>query len=291
VVTRPGALEEIGLLGEPTATEPGALERNYVPRSPKVLVSTRLLPPRDIQKLDFTAPTAPGVYPYVCTYPGHWRRMYGALYVVEDLDDYLSDPESYLAQHPLPIVDELLKSNRPRKEWTLADLAADVERLDKGRAYANAKQMFQVASCVSCHRLNGVGEEFGPDLAKLDAKITPAEILRSVIEPSFKIEEKYQSYLFETSAGKVVTGMVLEETGDTVKLIENPIAQTPPLVLRKSEIVERRKSPSSIMPKGLLDKLTKEEILDLMSYMIARGDARHPLFHLGGSGHQHGGGH
>ena len=49
----------------------------------------------------------------VCTYPGHWRRMYGALYVVEDLDEYLADPEGYLAKHPLPIEDELLKFNRP----------------------------------------------------------------------------------------------------------------------------------------------------------------------------------
>ena len=71
----------------------------------------------------FTAPTKPGVYPYVCTYPGHWRRMYGALYVVDDLDEYLADPEAYLAKNPLPITDELLKFNRPRKEWKFEELA------------------------------------------------------------------------------------------------------------------------------------------------------------------------
>ena len=46
-------------------------------------------------------PTKPGVYPYVCTYPGHWRRMYGAFYVVEDIAAYLADPTGYLAAHPL----------------------------------------------------------------------------------------------------------------------------------------------------------------------------------------------
>ena len=48
--------------------------------------------------------------------------MYGALYVVDDMDQYQADPEAYLADHPLPIADELLKFNRPRKEWKLEDL-------------------------------------------------------------------------------------------------------------------------------------------------------------------------
>jgi hypothetical protein len=74
-----------------------------------------------------------------------------------------------------------------------------------------------------------------------------------------------------------------------VKLTENPIARTPPVVLRKAEIVERKKSPSSLMPKGLLDKLTKDEILDLMGYLIARGRADSPVFQPDATGHRHGG--
>ena len=53
------------------------------------------------------------------------------------------------------------------------------------------------------------------------------------------------------------------------------------MVLKKSEIDERTKSPTSIMPKGLLDKLTREEILDLVAYVAARGDAKSPLFQGG----------
>ena len=173
VVTKPGALEEVGLLGESSSTQPGALERNYVPPSDKILVASRLLAPRESQKLDFTAPTKPGVYPYVCTYPGHWRRMYGAFYVVDDIAAYLADPTGYLAAHPLPILDDLLKNNRPRKEWTFDDLASSVEGLSSGRSFANGKQIFEVASCVSCHRMNGVGTQVGPDLAQLDAEDDP----------------------------------------------------------------------------------------------------------------------
>jgi putative heme-binding domain-containing protein len=291
VLTQPGALEEVGTLAEATATEPGAVARQYVPRSPKILVAGRLLPPRESQKLAFTAPSRPGVYPYVCTYPGHWRRMYGALYVVEDLDEYLADPEGYLAKHPLPAADELLKSNRPRKEWKFDELAPAVARLE-GRSYSNGKRMFQVASCISCHKMEGVGTEIGADLTKLDPKDTPADILRDILEPSFRINEKYQSYVFETDDGKTVTGLVLEETADTVKVIENPLAKAAPVVLKKSAIANRQKSPTSIMPVGLLDKLTREEILDLVAYVASRGDARSKFFQAGHDhGHAHGPGH
>jgi putative heme-binding domain-containing protein len=288
VVTRPGALEEVGTLAEAAATQPGALERQYVPSSEKILFASRLLPPRESQRLAFIAPAKPGVYPYVCTYPGHWRRMYGALYVVADLDGYLADPEGYLIRNPLPPADDLLKFNRPRKEWTLAELTPELGGM-AGRSFGNGKQMFQVASCVSCHKLNGTGNEFGPDLTKLDPKLrTPPEVLHDILEPSFRINEKFQSWSFETNAGKIVAGLVLEETNDTVKLIENPLAKAEPLVLKKSDITERKKLPTSIMPKGLLDKLTRDEILDLVAYVVAGGDSKHPLFQ---GEHAHGAGH
>jgi putative heme-binding domain-containing protein len=285
VIIRPGSLEEIGNLGETTATQPGALERHYVPKSPKILFSSRLLPPREMQKLSFTAPNQPGVYPYVCTYPGHWRRMYGALYVVTDLDEYLANPEAYLAKNPLPIADELLKFTRPRTEWKFADLASSVEKLEPGRSFSNGKQLFQVGSCVSCHKLNGVGKDFGPDLTKLDPKLKNTDILKDILEPSFRINEKYQTYKFETLAGTFHEGIILEETPHVVKIIENPLLKSEPLVLKVSNIAGRKKLTTSIMPKGLLDKMTREEILDLLAYVIARGDARHPLFQ---AGHEHG---
>jgi putative heme-binding domain-containing protein len=284
VVTQPGALEEVGLLAESSATQPGALERNYVPRSKKILLASRLLQPRESQKIGFTAPSNPGVYPYVCTYPGHWRRMFGALYAVEDLDEYLADPEGYLAKNSLPVEDELLKFNRPRKEWKFDDLVSAVEPLAPGRSFNNGKQMFQVANCVACHRLGGVGAEIGPDLTKLDPKLKPVDVLKEILDPSAKINEKYQTYVFETESGKVISGLVLEDTPERIKLIENPLAKAEPVELKPSQIVDRAKSPNSIMPKGLLDKLTREEILDLVAYVAAGGDSRSPLF---ANGHEH----
>lgn len=289
VITQPGALEEVGMLAESTAQDPGALARHYIPPSDKLLLTSQLLHAGQTQKLSFTAPSEPGVYPYVCTYPGHWRRMYGALYVVADLDAYLASPEEYLEANPLPIKDELLKDHRPRTEWKFDDLAAVVGGLSEGRSAGNAQQMFKAANCVACHRLNGTGQEIGPDLSKLDAKYQPLDILRELLEPSAKINEKYQTWTFITDAGEVVTGLVLEETATTVRVIENPLSKADPVVLEKSEIDEREKSNVSIMPKGLLDKLNQDEILDLIAYIAARGDTKHEYFQGGHAGHHHGG--
>jgi putative heme-binding domain-containing protein len=288
VIVEPGALEEIGMAAEATAQQPGAAERNFIPLSSKVLLGSSLLQPRSTEKLSFTAPTKPGIYPYVCTYPGHWRKMYGALYVVDDLDAYLENPESYLASHPLEVKDTLLKDRRPRTEWSFDDLAAGVGGLKNGRSYGNGKQMFQVANCVACHKLDGVGTAIGPDLAKFDPTMQLLDILKELLDPSARINEKFQTYTFELASGKVVTGLILEETPTRIKVIENPLAKADATELKPGDIAERHKSASSIMPKGLLDKLSREEILDLVAYVMARGNPKLPLFE-GAHDHGHGG--
>src|SRR5690606_33637224 len=156
-------------------------------------------------------------------------RMYGALYVVDDLIDYQTDPEAYMAAHPLEIHDEMLKFNRPRKEWKFEELADAVSELKEGRSFATAKQMFTVANCVACHKLNGVGQHIGPDLTQLDPKLKRLDILKELLDPAARINEKFQTFIFEMESGKVHTGMILKETPTTVTVIENPLAKTEPV--------------------------------------------------------------
>jgi putative heme-binding domain-containing protein len=284
VVTRPGALEAVGGKAEATATESGALERHYVPQSPEVLVSSRLLGHKEAERLSFTAPTELGVYPYVCTYPGHWRRMFGAMYVVADLDAYLADAEAYLAAHPMEAVDDLLKLRRPRKQWTVEELAPALGEAFGGRSYGNGKQLFQVASCTGCHRLDGAGAEFGPDLAKLDVKLTRLDILREILQPSAKLNEKFQAYTVVTKDGKVRTGLIVGDSPEALRMVENPLVSAEPVEILRADVVSQEKAPASTMPLGLLDQLTYDEVLDLVAYVESRGDRSHKVFQ-GGCGH------
>jgi putative heme-binding domain-containing protein len=290
VIVTPGNLEKIGNAAEAFATSPGAAAAQYVPDMPGgvTLLKSKLLQTRQVEQLKFAAPKEPGIYPYVCTYPGHWRRMHGALYVVADLEAYQENPEGYLAKNPLTVKDDLLKFNRPRTEWKLDELADAVKEMEMkgGRSFANGKQMFTVATCVACHKFGGQGNEFGPDLAKLDPKTfkSAVDVLDHILDPSKKIDDKYAVYRIVLTNEKVITAMIVETKDGVVKVIENPLASTKPLEIKETDIAEKTKAPTSLMSKGLLDKLTRDEILDLLAYVWGRADPKSKLF---GGGHDH----
>lgn len=81
VLVAAGAEEEIGVLADQMASDPTSLAKHYVPASSKVLHATPLVNPAGRAELTFTAPAQPGRYPYLCTFPGHWRIMRGVLVV------------------------------------------------------------------------------------------------------------------------------------------------------------------------------------------------------------------
>ncbi|MEE2640045.1 MAG: PVC-type heme-binding CxxCH protein [Planctomycetota bacterium] len=278
-ITRPGALQEVGELGEATGRDEDAAARHYIPKSDKVLLGSELVQPGDTQAISFQVPSQPGVYPYVCTYPGHWRRMYGALYVVKSFEEYQINPQKYLAENPVEIRDNMLNMVNRNRDWKYDELIADVQKLPMGRSWDVGKELFKVASCTGCHKMNGEGNVFGPDLTKLDAKKgTTEHILRSILEPSRDIDEKYQSFIFALDSGRQVTGMVVEENDDQYKIVIDPLAKDKATVLSKEEVEAYKKSKLSLMPSGLMNKLTREEILDLVAYVFAKGDKKHMLF-------------
>jgi len=80
-----------------------------------------------------------------------------------------------------------------------------------------------------------------------------------------------------TTAGQVVIGRIVEETTETVVLRPNPLAPET-VTVRKSDIESREFSKTSPMPAGLLNTFSQEEILDLLAYLEALGDAQHPNF-------------
>lgn len=83
VIGRPGSLEAIGAAADRIATEPNGAEKNYVPSIPQILYHTRLVNPNETVSLSFKVPDEAGDYPFVCTFPGHWRIMNGVMKVVK----------------------------------------------------------------------------------------------------------------------------------------------------------------------------------------------------------------
>jgi DNA-binding transcriptional ArsR family regulator len=92
VIGQPGSVQEIGAAGAAVAPTSDPNAKAYVPESPLVLAATRLLNGGETERLNFTAPEKSGEYVYLCTFPGHWIRMYGVMLVVSDLDAWEAKP-------------------------------------------------------------------------------------------------------------------------------------------------------------------------------------------------------
>ena len=83
LLVNPGKLEETGALADRLLTDPQALAKHYLPASPEILATSHhLVGPGQSDQIEFTAPLEPGEYPFLCTFPGHWRLMHGVLLVV-----------------------------------------------------------------------------------------------------------------------------------------------------------------------------------------------------------------
>jgi putative heme-binding domain-containing protein len=119
-------------------------------------------------------------------------------------------------------------------------------------------------TCAACHTLFDAGGKIGPELtggqrANLDY------VLENVLDPSAVVGRDYLVTVVELKDGRVVNGIVRREDDKTVTL------QTPNdlVAIPKNEIDERRQSAVSLMPEGLLDKLTAEEVRDLVAYLAS----------------------
>ncbi|MBD3630190.1 MAG: hypothetical protein HUJ21_18910 [Cyclobacterium sp.] len=81
LILKPGSLEKVGKAADAMLRDPRASEKHYVPEIPEVLFATEMLGPGELYTLNFTVPDTPGDYPFVCTFPGHWRMMNGIMRV------------------------------------------------------------------------------------------------------------------------------------------------------------------------------------------------------------------
>ncbi|TWU02828.1 c-type cytochrome [Stieleria varia] len=259
VITQPGKLKEVANAGLNVGPE-GTNGLAYVPDSDDVIAATPMIQPDEVTRLTIDAPTEPGEYPYVCTFPQHWYRMYGVMVVVSDLEQWNKAPVE--PKNPIG-------SNRAFVQaWTVDDLEDDIEAGLRGSTPAIGQKLFVEASCAGCHKIAGKGGVVGPELTDLWPrwKGDSVGILREILDPSHKIDPKYAMHLVLTVDGKTVSGILVKEDDEAVSLLTNPESKEP-TVIAQDDIDDMVKSSTSMMPKALLDQYSKGEILELMGYL------------------------
>ncbi len=180
-----------------------------------------------------------------------------------------------------PDADQPVFTAEPRsfvKEWTMEELVPLLETGLKNRDFENGRQMFGAAKCFACHRFDNQGGSVGPDLTSLSGRFSSRDILESVLEPSKQISDQYGSVQIVTIDGKVVTGRIINLAGDAFRVQTDMLKPGKLTSVDRKQIEEIFESKLSMMPKGLLNTLEKDEVLDLMAYLLSRGNRKHEMF-------------
>jgi putative heme-binding domain-containing protein len=178
---------------------------------------------------------------------------------------------------PLPKIKASKKQRSYVKDWKVADLEADLDQVAHGRNFAQGQDSVFAAQCLMCHRVGEEGGAVGPELTAISSRFSRHDILESIIEPSKVISEQYTNTDITLKNGDTLTGRIVSEDGD--KVVVRPSMLAPEMKeISKADIKSREISKISPMPPGLLNMLTKEEILDLLAYFEAAGHADGPQF-------------
>ena len=133
-----------------------------------------------------------------------------------------------------------------------------------------------VRNCANCHTLFGAGGKIGPDLTG-SQRSNLDYVLSNIVDPSAVVARDYQITLVQTSDGRTIAGVIKQEDDKSVTLQ----TATEVIVTPKNEIETRQKTTSSIMPDGLLAKLTEAEVRNLVAYLAGRDQVPAPEEHGG----------
>ncbi len=148
----------------------------------------------------------------------------------------------------------------------------------EARDFENGKKMFSAGKCVACHRFQGSGGYSGPDLGSVAKRYTIRDILVSICEPSQSISEQYQASKVVLKAGGILYGRIIYRDDKEIAVAANPFDFS---VLTRSPIgnvASVEPSQVSMMPPATITMMNKDELSDLIAYLISGGDPKHKVF-------------
>ena len=132
---------------------------------------------------------------------------------------------------------------------------------DKERGKAAFKK-----NCATCHRLENVGVEVGPDLLSALRNKSRDQLVIDIMDPSREVDPRYLNYLVTTKKGQTLSGMIVSETGSSVTLRRAEKAED---VILRSQIDDIQATAKSVMPENLETQLSKQDLADLIAYLQA----------------------
>lgn len=186
--------------------------------------------------------------------------------------------EAIGARKAAPVPTDLPKPTGPGKAYTVEEILAKTAEGLKGRDFENGRKMYAAARCVVCHRFGNDGGATGPDLTQAAGRFAMKDLVEAIVEPSRVISDQYKSTIIETTDGEVVNGRIVREVGEEITIVTDPEDATKSVTITKGDIAQQKASPVSLMPKELINTLNEQEVLDLLAYLLSRGNPNDPVF-------------
>lgn len=178
-----------------------------------------------------------------------WEKVYKQNYKNDKRSFPDFSGEGYQAPEKFRNLAEFITANPPGKT---------------GNAEAGKVLFKTSAKCINCHAIKGEGQQLGPELTDVAKRFDLGKILEDIVYPSKVVDARYRQIVFKTKDGQRIAGFASAETEDSLS-VTNSEAVT--VILKKADIETKTATDKSIMPDGLLDAFTAEQIRDLLAFL------------------------
>jgi putative membrane-bound dehydrogenase-like protein len=196
-------------------------------------------------------------------------RLVAALKEAKGLSSLRADVlKTLLAKYPASVQEQgkellaLLNADAAKQGAHIDELLKELKDGDvrRGQAIFNS----QKAACFSCHTVGYLGGKVGPDLTSIGQVRTERDLLESVIYPSASFVRSYEPYIIMTKSDETYSGVLKKDTADEIVLATGPGAE---VRIARGDITEMRPGTVSVMPAGLEQQMSKQELADLLAFL------------------------
>jgi putative heme-binding domain-containing protein len=166
--------------------------------------------------------------------------------------------------------------------WTLESAVAAVKNrgLSK-RSFEAGRNNFYAVGCAVCHRFDGAGGAVGPDLSTVANKFSTTDLLEAIIDPNKVISDQYGSSIVTLEDGTEYQGIVIDHSGSKeegeIQIWTSDI-KAEPILVKTKDVVSVERSRISQMPQDMANFMNEDELLDLLAYLMSRGNPDANMF-------------
>ncbi len=164
---------------------------------------------------------------------------------------------------PLPDLSE----RKLVKAWTMKDFEGE---LKLPPTFTAGSKLFNQALCSRCHRVGNQGFALGPDLTQVGSRFGARDLLEAILDPSKAVAENYQTHILTLTDGRILAGMIvpqLDYRARSLLIAPNPLDAGKTIEVPKKELKSHKRSAASLMPPGLVNTLTRAEVLALVAWL------------------------